>query len=232
MASRYMRNMDLIHQSKLNKISIIGAGGIGSALIRAAAIKGFREFDIWDDDILEEHNLSTTAYNESCLGKLKGVAAMEVINEHNSQAKSKCHGFWEPGKPLSPKTFICPDNMEVRKAAYKEWKSMDNREFFIDMRMGALTMEIITATKQVDNFMETWLPSNDIPDEDCTAKHTIFTGNVVAGYGLNQAFNVLQNRPYRDYIWISLAPISCRFGKLIPNIIGERNNASNTDSRH
>ena len=76
MASRYMRNMDLIHQSKLNKISIIGAGGIGSALIRAAAIMGFREFDIWDDDILEEHNLSTTAYNESCLGKLKGVAAL------------------------------------------------------------------------------------------------------------------------------------------------------------
>ena len=54
----FLRNKDLIDQTRLDQATIIGAGGIGSALIQNAAIMGFNKLTIWDGDAIEEHNLS------------------------------------------------------------------------------------------------------------------------------------------------------------------------------
>ena len=75
-------------------------------------------------------------------------------------------------------------------------------------------MEVISVDKDNDNFAKTWQPSNKISDEACTAKHTIFTANIVAGLGASQLFNVLHNRSYWQYIRQSLAPLS--FGREFP----------------
>jgi len=75
-------------------------------------------------------------------------------------------------------------------------------------------MEVISVEKDNDNFGKTWQPSDQISDEACTAKHTIFTANVVAGLGASQLFNVLHNRSYWQYIRQSLAPLS--FGREYP----------------
>ena len=98
---------------------------------------------------------------------------------------------------------------------YQAWRQLPDRKLLVDMRMGALTMEIITVTKNNDHFTDSWQTSKSIPDEECTAKHTIFTGSISSGAGLSQAFQVLNNRPYYAYIWMSLAPVSLRREKLV-----------------
>ena len=110
--------------------------------------------------------------------------------------------------------MLTPDNMETRLDVHMDWKRNKNRRALIDMRMGALTMEVISVDKDNDNFGKTWQPSSKISDEACTAKHTIFTANVVAGLGASQLFNVLHNRSYWQYIRQSLAPLS--FGREFP----------------
>ena len=65
----------MIDQNKLDELTIIGAGGVGSSLVINAAIMGFKKIHIWDFDTLEEHNLSTTMYPEKFLGKPKTAAA-------------------------------------------------------------------------------------------------------------------------------------------------------------
>ena len=55
-AGRYLRNSTLINQSYLDELTIIGAGGVGSALVMNAAIMGFKRIHIWDFDNLEPHN--------------------------------------------------------------------------------------------------------------------------------------------------------------------------------
>ena len=82
---RYLRNKDLINQSLLNEVTIIGAGGIASALVTILAQMGFKKFHIWDDDKLEEHNLSTTAYPETFLGLDKVNCASEMIYKFNNK---------------------------------------------------------------------------------------------------------------------------------------------------
>ena len=216
MDSRYLRNKDLIDQSRLDKITVIGAGGIGSALLKNAAIMGFKEITVWDPDMLEEHNLSTTSWPEKFLNDFKVTAAVKTLATLNSKCKVKASPtFWQTGMPLENKVFLTPDNMECRKYVYEQWKQNPDREFLIDMRMGALGFEIITVTRENDYFMDSYVPSNEIPDDPCTAKHTIFCGSLAASYGLAQAFNVLQNRLYYAYIWGSLGPVSLRREHLV-----------------
>jgi molybdopterin/thiamine biosynthesis adenylyltransferase len=223
---RYLRNKDLIKQSLLDEITIIGAGGIASALVTILVQMGFKKFHIWDDDKLEEHNLSTTAYPENMLGMHKAECATNMIFKYNNKANiTQYVKRWVPGDYLSDIVMLTPDNMETRLDVHMDWKRNDNRRALIDMRMGALTMEVISIEKDNDNFIKTWQSSNKISDEACTAKHTIFTANVVAGLGASQLFNVLHNRSYWQYIRQSLAPLS--FGREYP--INKINNEVNND---
>ena len=79
MADRFLRNKDLIDQKNLEELTIIGAGGVGSALILSAAIMGFKKIHVWDFDVLEEHNFSTTMYPSSYLGESKTEAAKAMV---------------------------------------------------------------------------------------------------------------------------------------------------------
>ena len=212
---RYLRNKDLINQSLLDEVTVIGAGGIASALVTILAQMGFKKFHIWDDDKLEEHNLSTTAYPEHLLGQSKTTCAATMIQKYNQKADVNMYPKkWKPGDYLSDVVMLTPDNMETRLDVHMDWKRNTNRKALIDMRMGALTMEVISVEKDNDNFAKTWQPSSKISDEACTAKHTIFTANVVAGLGASQLFNVLHNRSYWQYIRQSLAPLC--FGREYP----------------
>ena len=177
---------------------------------------GFKEITVWDPDMLEEHNLSTTSWPEQFLNMPKVAAAETILKRLNKKISIKAlPEFWVTGKPLANKVFLTPDNMECRKYVYEQWKQNRDREFLIDMRMGALGYEIITVTRDDDYFMDSYVPSSSIPDDPCTAKHTIFCGSLAASYGLAQAFNVLQNRLYYAYIWGSLGPVSLRREHLV-----------------
>ena len=86
--NRYLRNKDLIDQSKLKNVTVIGAGGIGSALLQNATIMGFSPMTVWDDDTLEEHNLSTTSWPQEYIGKSKLEAAFKSFLEKSSEKKA------------------------------------------------------------------------------------------------------------------------------------------------
>ena len=219
---RFLRNSTLINQSCLDELTIIGAGGVGSALVMNAAIMGFKTIHIWDFDMLERHNLSTTTYPEKYLNMPKVNAAENQAMLYNSKVKIYAHNEeWVQGKYLSPNVMMAPDNMEVRYAVYLDWYH-NNKGMLVDMRMGALTMEVISVTPEYNNYVDTWKPSAAIQDEECTAKHTIFTAAVISGIGLSQAFNCLHHMQFWQYIWMSLSPFSVRKEGLILNKQGEK----------
>ena len=214
---RFLRNQDLIPQKKLDKIGIVGLGGIGSQLVPLLSIMGFKELYGWDDDTLEEHNLSTTLYPQNALGKPKAIVAGNVAKMYAvNPDKIVCRNqYYDEQSPTFPKMIVCLDNMEGRLVAYNKWLEQPKRDFFVDLRMGALAMEIIVATKFHDKYLDSWLPTKEVAQDPCTMKHTIFTASIVGGFGVNQVFNVVANRPYFAYIWIGLMPLSMRTEQLI-----------------
>jgi hypothetical protein len=212
--TRFLRNKDLIPQEKLDDVTVIGLGGIGSTVVSLLAIMGFNVIAGYDGDRLEEHNLSTCTYPHKGLGDFKARAAGKGVKEYGSTGVFIPENWkWNSGS--SNKAVVCPDNMEVRRDYYDSWVQNPDREFLIDLRMDALAMEIIVVTKEHDFFDETWLPSAEIEDAPCTMKHTIFTSSIVAGFGVNQVFNVLANKPYYAYTWIGLMPFTRKTEHLI-----------------
>lgn len=209
LSNRFLRNKDLINQSKLDELQIIGLGGIGSALVTYASIMGFDKLTGYDYDVLEEHNLSTCVYRHEYLGMSKAEAATRTAESYQGKAEF-VEGMFTSMDKVANKVIMCPDNMGTRRAVYSVWLNNPNREFLIDLRMGALAMEIITVTPAKDEFMDSWVPDYTIAEEECTMKHTIFTAAIIAGLGLSQVFNLLERKPYYSYIWAGLLPLSVK----------------------
>jgi len=218
---KHLRNKDLIPQDKLDSVTVVGLGGIGSGIVMLLSIMGFKHIRGYDDDIMEEHNFGTTLYAEDWYTNI-------VMNNDNSKANMADHvvksyggsniesemlndKFLGYGQVLSPKTIVCTDDMDSRKLVYENWLEYDDREVLIDLRMDALTMSCITTTKNSDVYMKHWFPPGGSGEEaPCTMKHTIFCANLIAGLGVSQLFNFLTKRPFYQYIWQGLSPLDMR----------------------
>lgn len=208
--SKFLRNKDLIDQLKLDSVTVIGLGGIGSGVIKLLALMGFKHLQVYDSDKLNYWNLSTTQYPHSMVNTPKAEAAKEVALAHGAKRVDAHNYHWKEGESLFPKVICCVDNMEIRSDLFEAWWSLyydDSDAFFIDTRMDALAIEVVTVKPHhqtnVDYF-KYWKPSIEIEDAPCTMKHTIFTGSIVAGLGVNQVFNLVGNRAYYAYIWCDL----------------------------
>ena len=227
--NRFLRNKDLIDQKLLDKITVIGLGGIGSSVVTLLSIMGFNEIIGYDDDTLEEHNLSSTTYPHSSLGAPKVDAALKQAQDYSGgetyfRAKNE---RWDASKGLTNKVITCLDNMDTRMEVYEEWRSNKSAEnkFLIDLRMSALSLEMITISNRAVNgsfevdgqeiYEKHWVPDHDIPDEPCTMKHTIFSSSVIAGLGVSQVFNCVGNKPYYSYIWSGLLPLNLKKSNLV-----------------
>jgi len=208
MNRRYLRNEDIIHQEKLiDDIDIIGAGGIGSFLLLLLSKMGFKRIHIWDNDEVEEWNLSTGLFYNNKTEEKKVNHLKQLAKDFGDTEKLVANAaMWTDKYDLHNRVFVCPDNMEVRKEAFEKWTKNPNREFFIDGRMGALGMQCVSIVKGKEDFYwKTWCPSTEVPDEPCTMKHTIFTASIISGIMANQAFAIIENKYYEPNIMLNLA---------------------------
>tara|TARA_R110002110_G_scaffold2510_2_gene11751 strand:- start:26960 stop:27700 length:741 start_codon:yes stop_codon:yes gene_type:complete len=218
MIQKHLRNKDLIPQNKLDDITVVGLGGIGSSVVMLLAIMGFKNIRGYDNDVMQEHNFGTTLYPESWYDKneenSKSSMAETIIKNYggeNVNSEMLYQEFTGVGQVLSPKTIVCTDNMNSRKLVYESWLNYSNREVFIDLRMDALTMSCITTTEKSDDYMSHWFPPGGSGSEaPCTMKHTIFCANLISGLGVNQLFNYLTGRPFYQYIWQGLSPLDMK----------------------
>lgn len=228
MEARYSRNAGLIDQDKLDNIMVIGAGSIGSTVIQDLAMMGWKKIHIMDMDIIDEHNLSTSRYIESEVGDDKVGASSDAIFLINKEIEvnryfMSLEDYLELHKTLPADiVIICTDNMASRKLAYDTWRKSSTRKIFVDVRMSALVIQRVIATRDHDNYYKYLLTDEDIPDAPCALKHTVFTTSIAAGLSVGGVFGTLFNRPTFDYIYLGLNPMILQTGKLIAEVNDEK----------
>ena len=232
-STRFLRNKDLIPIPKLTEIGIVGLGGIGSFLIQNLTVMGWQSIWGWDTDRVEDHNFSSTAYPLHQSGKLKKEAASDL---HSDYAED-----WQQFRPdnnflynsvILPRMIVCTDDMESRRLVYEMWKEQKTRKFFIDLRMGATTVEMSTVTKNNDNYLKEWIPTSSVEEAPCSMKHTVFATQYIVSLGSAQVYNMVAKLAYYDYIWSSLSPNMVEYGTLIvPKPKGDANEIANTNIR-
>jgi molybdopterin/thiamine biosynthesis adenylyltransferase len=180
--NRYRGQLDILDISKLEiPITIIGAGAIGSFTALALAKMGCTQITVYDDDIVEEHNLSNQYYRTEDIDSYKVDALKDIIQAFcNVEITTKCERF-EDQVLETPIVISAVDSMDVRTQIFtRVKKDCEAVRLFVDGRMGALIGHVFCVPTNDDEKMELFEKEFIFPNEEamqvrCTAKTTMFT---------------------------------------------------------
>ena len=182
MASRYARQLDIVDLEKLKfPIHIIGCGGIGSWTTLLLAKMGCSNITIYDDDLVEEHNIASQFFREEDLGKNKCIATQQNVSMFSGYNVNI--GEQEDEEKISEGLVIfAVDSAEERIRLGKIYEDKDL--FIIDGRMGGLQAEVYC--RRADNYLPTTVALEFAESDSCTAKaigfNCAFIGGMIANY--------------------------------------------------
>lgn len=102
------------------KVLVVGAGGLGSAVIQYLAAAGIGKLGIVDGDVVEEHNLQRQTIHAGNVGMNKAESAKLFVEKLNPEVEVLAYPF-----NIAPKNVLeiiknydvvvsCPDNFKVR----------------------------------------------------------------------------------------------------------------------
>lgn len=191
----FWRQWDLISPDDLTTpITVIGAGGIGSPLVLALTKMGAAALTVFDDDLIEDHNLPNQFYREGDLGRFKVEALQEIVQNFTGTKiairEERFEGGQEARKDLRGLVIAAVDTMEARGSIWTSVRFNPNVNLFIDARMGAEVCRIYTIRPcdPIDvSFYEDMLYTDDgtVP-EPCTARAIIYNVFMIAALVANQ----------------------------------------------
>ena len=206
---QYFRQLDFYNPVLSDpRITVIGAGGIGSFTVPMLSLMGVRSIRVIDPDRVAPHNLSTTPYTAKDLGKRKVVALQRVVLQMGGRPIT-VHAKWYKGGKL-PKTDILissVDSMDARRLLFKAAKDQ-KIPFFIDGRIGGEHIRVyaIQPGKKTDRafYQQTLLPNSRVAPLPCTRQQIIFVGSLVSGL-ITRAVQkwVAEGRYMHEIIWKS-----------------------------
>ena len=192
------------NKSEEHVISILGAGGIGSNVMYNLAKSLKSTLFIVDFDTVEEHNIGTQFFHPddkgelkvySLYNKLEHTAARIVVDDNNIMS------FKNPAAYCAPITIAAFDNMEARKKAFEDWKTLGDRLLFIDGRLRATQYEVFCVTPDKEDRYKAFLfDSSEVLDEPCTFKQTCFAGMMIGARITSLVTNFLQNLEAKEDI--------------------------------
>jgi sulfur carrier protein ThiS adenylyltransferase len=157
------------------KVSIVGAGSIGSNLCLLLARLGVEDITVYDDDLVEDHNLGHQAFRIQDIGKKKVEALKEVVLEATGIEIKTMDTRVE--RLETDILVLGVDNMKSRKDIF------ENSEFsyYVDGRMGGETFNIFAGTKiESQRYQDTLYSDEDASEAPCGGKSIGYVSYLVA----------------------------------------------------
>ncbi|MFV0485210.1 MAG: ThiF family adenylyltransferase [Candidatus Saccharimonadales bacterium] len=172
-------------------VHLIGAGGIGSALVLNLAKMGVRELHLWDDDVLEPHNGPVElSYSEAMMGKSKLEAAQATVEFMIGLDNIRLvlhHERVTRDTALSGVVISGVDSMASRAEI---WQGISDNfldiPLYIDARSAGEEVMIFGFSPSdfevAAEYSDDWLyPDEEATNLDCGAKNIAYIANMIAG---------------------------------------------------
>ena len=192
-------------------ITIGGVGGIGSwlSLYLSRIDRGY--IYMYDDDVIEKHNLGGQLYLKTHIGSSKVDGMIELLDHFGSDI-NHIETFEErivsDTGIQEPICFSCFDNMEARKVLFDIWINNYNRAseedkknyLFIDGRLLAEQYQvyIVTPDRAVE-YRKTLFNDSEVSDEGvCSYKQTSHFAAMIAARMAQAYTNFLANLVQED----------------------------------
>src|SRR3972149_5829181 len=139
------RQIDLVETEALEiPITMIGCGGIGSFTALALAKMGCVHFTVYDDDLVEEHNIPNQLYRLSDVGRLKAECLADIIKGFTGTGID-ARPERVRGQRLQGIVVSGVDSMEARRHIWdRSIRYKAGVTAHIDARMGAEVARIYT----------------------------------------------------------------------------------------
>lgn len=150
------------------RIQIIGCGSVGSTVAELLARFGLTEFNLYDFDHVEEHNLVNQMFVVKDVGRPKVQAVYEHLLEINPEIKESARLFPDgyTGQKLSGYVFLCVDNIDLRRKIVKDNQYNANIKAMFDFRTALTTGQHYAANWQDDIQIKNLLDTMDFTHEE------------------------------------------------------------------
>jgi tRNA A37 threonylcarbamoyladenosine dehydratase len=116
----YDRQKDISMNTKI-KVAIVGCGGVGYWVAKFLAMSGVNEFHLFDNDVLEVHNLNRLDLPIATLGMNKAEVSRKVIQNIRPDAAVKSIPFKFKSTFLRDKVDViidCTDKIASQQDVY------------------------------------------------------------------------------------------------------------------
>lgn len=184
-----------------------GAGGIGSWLTFLLARANFN-VTLFDDDVIEEHNLSGQLFKASDIGKLKVHAVQNIVGDFSGSYINLYPSKYVAGSVTHRYMFSAFDNMKARRDMFENWKlSIPDSTvvpIFIDGRLEMEQLQIFCVTPANMHIYEKDYLFDDSAVEDlpCSLKQTSHVACMIASHMVafftNHMANIYTGEVFRE----------------------------------
>jgi molybdopterin/thiamine biosynthesis adenylyltransferase len=204
----YMRQLTLLPFKKLRdaRITLIGAGAVGSCLARDLSKIGVGYLEIFDDDEVSEHNIPNQWFRLKDIGRPKVNALKELVQELADVAID-VHTEKYQNQRLQPIVVSSVDTMETRLLIWDRVKKSNNVRYYIDTRMGAEVGNIFVLDQANQELVQKYetedlYPSDEAFHAPCTERSTMYCASGLSAFVSSTIGNILADRPYRPRLAI------------------------------
>jgi molybdopterin/thiamine biosynthesis adenylyltransferase len=182
---RYARHWDMIDVERLHTlpIRIIGAGSVGSFTCLSLSKMGAHSIKVWDDDMVDEHNISNQFYRTQDVGEFKVDALQNMIMDFEGIPIQIENEKWYGDTDCNGIIIAAVDNMNARKRIWDKIKGNDDVSLFIDPRMGGRVARIYAVNPMnPGDFEDTLYDDDEAAEERCTERTILYNVLGISSY--------------------------------------------------
>jgi len=175
---RFSRHWDMIDVGQLHTlpIRIVGAGSVGSFTCLSLSKMGAHNIKVWDDDMVDEHNISNQFYRTQDVGEFKVDALQHMIMDFEGIPIQIENEKWYGNSDCNGIVIAAVDNMNARKRIWEKVKNNPDVSLFIDPRMGGRIARIyfVDPLNGAESYEETLYDDDEAEQDRCTERTIIY----------------------------------------------------------
>ena len=201
-APHLTRQLDIIPIGTLSKrITVIGAGAIGSFTVLSLVKMGFTNIKVFDFDEVSMENMNCQWFRIKDIGKKKVFALQDLIKDFTDHEIEVVADRFEAGTfALTGIVISAVDSMAVRQNIWNAVKKSYAVEWLIDPRMASeYALQYVMNphdVKDIESYEKTLYSDKDSVQERCTAKATMYTATMISGYVAKAVKDLVTKNPY------------------------------------
>lgn len=202
-----VRQQDLVNSEIFNNdVNIVGCGAVGSFTALTLSKMGFSSMKLWDNDVVDEVNISNQFYRSSDVGSSKVEALTSIISAFgDSVCNTKVSRISkEEVQSCTGVLISAVDNIQSREQMFK-WALKSKLHWFIDARMGGQQAEVFCiklgrlGNKSQEFYKSSLFSASEASPLPCTQKAVMYNVLWIASAISNILRLALEERDYPVY---------------------------------